>query len=204
MKLKKWEIALMVAMAVAICCGAVASRQQAALSEKLIRLHVVANSDTQEDQAVKLMVRDDILAAAEPWLAEAADAAEAETILRSHLEDLQAVAEARLAAEDAAAPVTVTLQEEQFPQRDYDTFSLPSGSYLALRVTIGEGEGHNWWCVVFPSLCLAATTEDFYTAAASAGLTDGEVALITADEGTYVLKFKMVEWVQRFMQLFQS
>jgi stage II sporulation protein R len=199
MKLKPWEISLMLAVAAAILVGALAAREQAQLSQKLIRLHVVANSDSEEDQAVKLLVRDDILAAAQPWLAEAADAEEAADILQSHLDDLRDVAQARL---DAVSPseVTVTLLEEVFPQRDYDTFSLPGGTYLSLRVTIGEGTGHNWWCVVFPSLCLAATTEDLTAAATAAGLSDAEIALITAETPEYQLRFKTIDLVQSLLR----
>ena len=98
--------------------------------------------------------------------------------------------------------VSVTLQNERFPTRDYETFSLPAGVYRTLRVTIGAGEGHNWWCVVFPTLCTAASLDEFESAAASGGFTDGELRLITgADEG-YVLKFKTLEWLEKLKALF--
>ena len=91
---------------------------------------------------------------------------------------------------------------ELFPTREYETFSLPAGTYTALRVTIGSGQGHNWWCVVFPSICVSASTEEFEEAAQTAGLTDGEIQLITESSEGYELKFKSMELVQKLKNLF--
>ena len=100
----------------------------------------------------------------------------------------------RLGSADRAA---VTLGRELFPTREYETFALPAGVYTSLRVTIGSGEGRNWWCVVFPSLCLSASAEDFAEAAQAAGLTEGEIRLITEEDGGYQLKFQSMELLQR-------
>ena len=94
-------------------------------------------------------------------------------------------------------PVTVSLGEERFPTRLYDNFALPAGVYRSLRVTIGAGEGHNWWCVAFPSICFRATAAEVQDAAVSAGFTGEEVRLITGDGGGYVLKFKALELLER-------
>lgn len=88
--------------------------------------------------------------------------------------------------------MTVELTDTAFPTREYDGFTLPAGTYLALRVVIGVGEGHNWWCVVFPPLCTAASSGVAQTAMA-AGLTEDQVGLITEESEGYVLKFKAVE-----------
>ena len=109
-------------------------------------------------------------------------------------ESLEAAAQAAL---PEGTPVTVTLDREYFTARDYDTFSLPEGFYQALRVTIGPGEGHNWWCVVFPSLCLCATTQEVETAAASAGFTPEEIAVITQGTGGVVFRWRLLELWQR-------
>ena len=157
---------------------------QQALAGKLIRLHVVANSDSDEDQAVKLQVRDAVLA-----VTEGLDRQELEQALPA----IQAAAEQCLADLGRRDRVQVSLGQERFPTRLYDSFSLPAGVYTALRVTIGAGEGQNWWCVAFPSICFRATAADLEAAAVSAGFTGEEIALITeADEG-YVLKFKLLE-----------
>ena len=89
--------------------------------------------------------------------------------------------------------MTAELTDTEFPTREYDGFTLPAGEYLALRVVIGEGAGRNWWCVVFPPLCTAASAE-VPAAALAAGLTEDQVGLITEEDRGYVLKFKTVEW----------
>lgn len=187
-----WELALLLALAVTILWGAASLGQQEELGRKVIRLHVIANSDSPEDQAMKLRVRDRVLARAQEILEQSADMEQAEQALTAALPELTREARETLAAEGCAQPVQARLEPAEFPTKDYDGFSLPAGKYLALRVIIGQGAGQNWWCVVFPPLCTAAAS-DVPTVALDAGLTDQEVALITeADEG-YILKFKSVE-----------
>lgn len=187
-----WELALLLALAVTILWGAASLGQQEELGRKVIRLHVIANSDSPEDQALKLRVRDRVLARAQEILDQSADMAQAEQALTAALPELTREARETLAAEGCAQPVQARLEPAEFPTKDYDGFSLPAGKYLALRVIIGQGAGQNWWCVVFPPLCTAAAS-DVPAVALDAGLTDQEVALITeADEG-YILKFKSVE-----------
>lgn len=196
MKTKQRTAALVLAVLAAVTgtVCVVLQRQQEALAEKLIRLHVVANSDSEADQALKLQVRDAVLAVTEPLLAEAGDPA---AVLAANLPAVQSAAEDCLRANGAGDAVRVTLGRETFPTRIYDSFSLPAGVYTALRVTIGAGEGHNWWCVVFPSICFRATAADLESAAVSAGFTEGEVKLITEASEGYVLKFKVLELLQR-------
>ena len=89
---------------------------------------------------------------------------------------------------------TVTLTDQWFPTKDYGSFALPAGQYRALKVVIGEGKGQNWWCVVVPPLCMASVTEEVTAAAVQAGLSGEQAALITGQDGGYVLKFKVIEW----------
>lgn len=162
--------------------------QQVSMAQKLLRLHVVANSDSEYDQSLKLIVRDAVL--------EAAAGLEDKAAVEAALPRLQAAAE----AVSAGQPVTVTLGYEEFPTRVYGSFTLPAGVYPALRVTLGEGKGHNWWCVVFPSLCLRAASE-VEAVAVSAGFTKSEVQLIT--EERYTLRFKTLELIQKLRALFR-
>ena len=186
------EIALMLALALTLTSGAAALHSQSALADKVVRLHVLANSDSEADQALKLQVRDAVLARATAALAGATDREEALRRLTALLPELEAAAEAVVAENGYAYPVRAELAETSFPTKEYDGFALPAGEYLALRVLIGAAAGQNWWCVVFPPLCVTASC-DVPAAALGAGLTEEEVALITeADEG-YVLKFKTVE-----------
>ncbi|WP_295744847.1 stage II sporulation protein R [uncultured Oscillibacter sp.] len=192
-RLKCIEIALLIGLAVFLISGGLALRTQTRLADRVVRLHVLANSDGEEDQALKLLVRDRVLAQATELLTQAKDRTEAETLLREELPELEALAVRELRANGCAYPVTAELTDTEFPTREYDGFTLPAGEYLALRVVIGEGAGRNWWCVVFPPLCTAASA-DVPAAALSAGLSEEQVGLITEEDQGYVLKFKAVEW----------
>ena len=140
-----WELALLLALAVTILWGAASLGQQEELGRKVIRLHVIANSDSPEDQALKLRVRDRVLARAQEILEQSADRAEAEIRLRESLPELEAIAEETVRANGYDYAVTAELEDTAFPTKEYDGFSLPAGEYLALRILIGEGVGQNWW-----------------------------------------------------------
>ena len=190
-RLKRVEIVLMVAAALVLMSGALALQTQDQLADKVVRLHVLANSDSEEDQALKLRVRDRVLERATELLEQSADRQEAEALLRGNLLELENLAAEEIAAAGYDYPVTAELTDTTFPTREYDGFTLPAGEYLALRIVIGEGAGQNWWCVVFPPLCTTASA-DVPASALAAGLTQEDVNLITEEPG-YVLKFQTVE-----------
>ena len=196
----RWEWALLIALLVSFAWGTWADRTQQQLSDKVLRLHVLANSDSEADQALKRKVRDSVLETASDILADCPDRETAEQRLSAALPEIEDAARARIAAEGGKQTVTAELRPTVFPTREYEDFSLPAGEYLALRVVLGEGEGHNWWCVVFPPLCLASVTEEVAATAAEAGLSDGQVALITGQDEGYVLKFKVIEWWEDLLQ----
>lgn len=162
----------------------------AQLSEDILRLHVVANSDSEEDQAVKLQVRDAILASLRDGLADVTDADQAAQYIQSMIPKLTTVANQVLEQAGFDETARISLEMEEFPLREYDTFSLPSGLYQALRVVIGEGEGHNWWCVVFPELCVPATAEEFTEVASMEGLSDSLSGSLT---GEYEVRFWLLD-----------
>ncbi len=149
------------------CAGLL--RDRALLNDSLIRLHVVANSDTQEDQQVKLQVRDAILSSLQKDLRSLTDMESAKIYLSENLPKIQRIANDTLEKAGFTETAAVTLCKEAFDIRHYDTFTLPSGIYESLRVVIGAGEGKNWWCVAFPTLCLPATSQGFQDTAAGAG-----------------------------------
>lgn len=193
MRKRTLALVLLIVSALTVSVCAALQVQQQRMSEKIIRLHVVANSDSSADQAVKLHVRDAVLAAARHALQGAGDPQQA---IAQALPALEAAANAALAAQGSRETARVSFRRELFPTREYDTFSLPSGVYRSLRVTIGAGGGHNWWCVIFPSLCVPATADGFVQAAEAGGFTRAEIGLMTqADEG-YVLKFRSLELLQ--------
>lgn len=168
--------------------GVLADSKQ--LSEDIVRLHVVANSDSEEDQAVKLEVRDAILGSLEEGLADLQDADQAVAYIESVLPKLTQVANSVLEQAGYDETATVSLAVEEFPTREYETFTLPSGVYQSLRVVIGEGEGHNWWCVVFPNLCLPATTEEFAEVSSMEGMPDSLSGALTGD---YEIRFWVLD-----------
>lgn len=195
-------VSLLVGTAVSLLWGMWSLQRQQRLSDEVIRLHVIASSDSQEDQQLKLQVRDAVLAKASLWLDGTEDRDAAETVLRTHLTELRDTAEETVAQAGYDYSVETWLTPETYPTRDYGTFALPGGDYLSLRVIIGEGEGHNWWCVVFPPLCTATVTEEMAEDARDAGLSENDIALMTQSDRGYVLKFKSIElwetWTARW------
>ena len=158
------------------------------LQNELIRLHVVAASDSQEDQALKLRVRDAVVESMQKDMADIADVEQAKAYLQENLPKIEAVANRVLQAAGCTDVAEVSLQLEEFATRYYDTFPLPAGIYEALRITIGEGAGQNWWCVVFPTLCVGATVEAFEETAHCAGLPERLTGALTGEE-PYEVRF---------------
>ena len=182
--LKIWELSVLLGISLCLLAGTWSQARLDSLSSRLVRLHVLAVSDAPEEQAVKLRVRDAVLEAVSPALSGAESAEEAEAILH---EKLPAILEA---AERAAGgrPVRVSLDSERYPTREYEGFRLPAGRYRSLRVVLGEGKGHNWWCVVFPPVCLAAVQRE----ALRPAMSNADYALLTEQEG-WELRFRSVE-----------
>lgn len=185
--------------AVAVICLLLATLLLAALPVRgeeeiysdVIRLHIIAASDTEEDQVLKLSVRDAVLGVYGSALTSYPDRDSAAEAAREMLPGIRSLAEQTLREAGCDKPVSVTLTEEEYPTRDYETFSLPAGRYLSLRVLIGEAEGHNWWCVLYPPLCLDTATDGEL-------LTDAEWGLLTENGGGhYRVKFKLLEWLKK-------
>lgn len=153
------RLAFLVCLAAAVWFGGLLG-DSARLREDILRLHVVAASDSEEDQAVKLQVRDAVLATLEEGLADLTDIDQAIAYVQEMLPKLEQAANTVLEQAVFSDTVSVSLTQEEFPVREYDTFTLPSGVYESLRIVIGEGGGHNWWCVVFPRMCMSATSEE--------------------------------------------
>lgn len=158
------------------------------LPQDVVRLHVVANSNGAEDQAVKLLVRDAVLEEAARWYQGAGSMEEASSQLCTHLQSIAGAARQVLGEQGVGYSATAQMTEMYFPTRDYGDFRLPAGRYRTLRVTLGEGAGKNWWCVVFPSLCLPAATQE----EALLTLPEGERQVVEGGQDVQV-KLKAVE-----------
>lgn len=167
-----------------------ADRQK--LNEELIRLHVVANSDTEEDQQVKLRVRDAVVESLRDAMADVQDVDQAKAYIADNLPKIRQAANDCLQMLGYAPTAEVCFQKEAFDTRHYDTFSLPAGVYESLRITIGDGDGRNWWCVVFPTLCIPATSEGFEDVAAGAGFPDALTSALEGEEG-YEIRFFILD-----------
>lgn len=166
------------------------------LPENILRLHVVANSDSQEDQSLKLLVRDAVLEEASRWCAGAESLEAANREICTHLEGITRAAEKTLREQGRGEEVRAWVTEEFFPTREYEGFVLPAGRYRALRVSIGKGEGHNWWCVVFPGLCLPAAGEG---GEPLAELPEGQRELVK-NGGRYKVELKVTELYQKLRE----
>lgn len=203
--IRKWICLLLAVFAVSgTVVGNIAVQQQRALAQKVVRLHVRANSDSERDQAVKLRVRDSVLQQVQHLTAQCVSSDEALGVLADNLAVLAQTAADTLYKEGRNEAVTVSLCREEFPTRVYDTFSLPAGNYTALRVDIGQAAGHNWWCVVFPTLCMSATTEGMEQTAAAAGFSEQELTLITEQAPQVTVKFRLLEWLAGLESLFSA
>ena len=176
--------------------------EQQQLADRVIRLHVIANSDSPQDQALKLAVRDRVLARAEEIYPENATLPQVQAALEGHLNTLAAAGREVVEEQGYDYPVTAQFTDCWFPTKEYEGFALPAGNYTALRVTIGEGKGQNWWCVAFPPLCLGAASETIDQALEAGYFTPGQGALVTGEGEGYVLKFKALELLGELQGLF--
>ena len=194
---KRLLIALLCLASVLLFIGVLPIHGEAEIYDSVIRLHVLANSDTKEDQALKLQVRDAILEVTAPLLADCSDVETAQKILESNQETLEKVAHLVIEEQGYDYPVAIRFGNEQYPTRTYDSFCFPAGEYLSMRVCIGQAEGQNWWCCLFPPLCLGASTvpqEEAEDAFVEVGLSPSQYKMITQSEKpVYKVRFKILE-----------
>lgn len=172
------------------------------IADSVLRLHILANSDSEEDQAQKLRLRDAILENCRQYFENCTSPRESFLAAQNHIADIQKAAEDFLIHENTPPVVSVTVGESEFPTKAYGGFTLPAGTYNALKIVIGEGKGHNWWCVMYPSLCLldgVVTAPDSAAKTLKESLSPEEYAVITGNEEPGIrLKFKIVELIGRW------
>ena len=171
------------------------------LKSKLLRYHVVANSDSEEDQRVKLLVKEAVLEVLSGKLEEAMDAKEAADIVEGNREVILTAANKILQEEKADYVATMRVGEEYFPTKIYGDLTLPPGDYDALIIELGKGQGKNWWCVLFPTLCFieptCAVLPEESKDKLSGVLTTEEYCAVINDEDTEVrVESKMVNWIK--------
>lgn len=188
-------------MIAAVIWSGVLIRDKKTLREGLIRFHVVANSDSEQDQMLKLQVRDAVLVGIQEDLARATNLEMAQEYLSENITKIQSIADQILREAGSQDRSVVTLGTECFNTRSYETFSLPAGVYDSLRIVIGNGDGHNWWCVTFPSLCLPTTEAGFEAVAADAGMSERLTSTLAEKDG-YKIRFYILDKLGQLENIF--
>ena len=169
------------------------------LGEGVLRLHILANSDSESDQALKLQVRDAVLGYAKREFAAVENKAQAMALAERELEQLEQVAEQVLRENGCDMPVTASVEHTFFPTKVYDNGTrLPAGFYDALRLEIGQAKGKNWWCILYPALCFGGSIEQSEQALGEQG------ELATSDTPQIQVKFKLAEWWNSIIAFFEA
>ena len=193
---KRILIATFTIIGLYVLLGFLPIHSEAAIYDNVLRLHVLANSDASEDQALKLEVRDRILEETATLFKDCKSKDKAREAVESNLDKIREIAEQTVREAGYEYGVSVSLGEEEYPTKNYEECCFPAGEYLSLRVMIGEAEGENWWCVLFPPLCLDAAGES-REVFAEVGLTDEQYSFITeTDNAQYKVRFKLLEVIE--------
>lgn len=160
------------------------------ISNKVLRFHILANSDSTTDQELKLKVRDEILNYSSELFNNCKTVEDAIEVTKTNIDNFNQVAQKVIASNGYDYSVDTFVVKEYFGTRQYDNYTLPAGIYDSLKIVIGEGEGHNWWCVMFPTVCISSSVDDF-----GSHLTDEEKSLIDNDK--YIVRFKAIEMYEK-------
>lgn len=183
-----------------ICAFSYASSVSSDIADSVFRLHIVANSDSEEDQNLKLVVRDNVLNYMKEIAPSVSSKEEAIEVINSHLEDFYDVAIKTIRDTGYDYDVKLSVGEFDFPTKEYGDISLPAGIYDALKIEIGEAQGHNWWCVMFPTLCFvdvsSGSLDEGSKGVLEDNLSDEEFSLISDDSANVKFKFKVVEFFE--------
>ena len=188
-------LVIFTALILACClfCGFVPSEEDLAIYENTVRLHVIASSDSEHDQSVKLFVRDSVLSELQRLLADTQSQEDAMRIIEENLEHLRAVCNETLEALGEEPTAELYFKQEKYPTRHYENISRPAGVYQSLQIRLGDAEGQNWWCVLFPTLCTSAAKTE--AALIKTGFTSDQIGVLTNGENPkYKLKFKILEF----------
>ena len=196
---KKLLICTFVILALALIVGMFPVHGESEIYDTVVRLHVLANSDTVEDQALKLKVRDEVIKTVSPAVEGCKSQSEAALAIERIMPEIKEAAVRTIEDNGYNYSVEVLLGEEYYPTKTYESCAFPEGKYLSLRVLIGEGEGENWWCCLFPPLCLSAATDQGKSnedAFISVGLNADQYKIVTETENPkYKVRFKILETI---------
>lgn len=172
---------------------------QSSIAEKVIRFHVLANSDSKQDQAIKLKVRDEVGAYMEELLSESESMEQTRRLIRENLAQITEVANQSLEKQQVDYRATASLTYSEFPEKEYEGFTFPEGEYEALTITLGKGEGQNWWCVMYPNLCFSNSLYRYNGKEwkrFKKSLSPKEYRRIM-ESGNYTIRFKFLEYLKK-------
>ncbi len=197
-KILRIEASILAALILTSMFGVVSfSKECDGIRQKMLRMHVIANSDSDDDQALKLKVRDAVLNCGKELFDGSVTADQAKEKIMPHIEEIEEAALSVIHQEGYDYTVKVTVEDEYFDTRTYDgSVTLPAGIYTAVKVIIGEGNGKNWWCVMFPPMCLPAASAECEV---SDVLTSKESDIVTNNK-KYKVRFKLVEIYERYIK----
>ncbi len=184
-----------------VCMVSYANSVSSDLSDSVFRLHIIANSDSEEDQALKLLVRDNVLSYMKEISEGVSSKEEVMHLMESHLSDFERIATETIVSKGYDHNVNLKIGKYDFPTKVYGDITLPSGIYDALKIEIGEAKGKNWWCVMFPTLCFvdlnSASLDDEAKGVLESSLNEEEFALISNQDNSHInFKFKLVEFFE--------
>ena len=193
-------------MCAALGCGILYTRQarlQQAISDKVLRFHVLANSDSEADQNLKLAVRDAVGSFMQEKLTAVENLEECEMVVRQSLGEIEEAAAETIAENGYDYDVTAELEHTSFPVKNYGSYTFPAGDYEALRIVIGEGNGHNWWCGMYPNMCFSDSMYEVVDKEAGGKLrevlTTEEYEKVLA-EGDYQVRMKYFSWLNPYLE----
>ena len=198
---KEWKYGVTALVGSVLVCvlwsGVYAANIQRGIADGVVRFHVLANSDTTADQNLKLDVRDAVLSAFGEKLEGCSSKGESMALLAAYKEEIRQTAAVEIARQGYNYPVSVSLVREDFPEKTYGNLVFPAGVYDAVRIEIGKAQGHNWWCVMFPPLCLPAAQDRGGNIDA---FLDGDELKVVESSGRYEPRFKIVEIIEELRE----
>lgn len=198
--MKKLFCSVIAGIIITISITAYSDSIQSDIAHNIVRLHVIANSDSDEDQQLKLMVRDRILSEGRNIFGNVTNTEETKSLVEENLDKLEAAARDEIKKQGYDYDVKLKTGKFDFPAKEYENITLPAGEYYALRIEIGRAEGKNWWCVMFPPLCFVdasvGVSDEKSMEVLKNNLSEESYTLITQDTPSVEVRFKIVDFVQ--------
>lgn len=202
--MRKFEIAAVLGIIGAIFCAELSGFAERinSLQENVLRLHILANSDTDEDQALKLKVRDALLEQSDTLFSGCETPEEIRARAVEKQETIRLLAQTVVEENGCEDEVVVQLVQMEFDEKRYEEITMPAGHYDALRILIGEAAGQNWWCVMYPPLCIPAAAEVTADKETAEQFFDDETEEILENAPKFEVKFKCLEWWEKLCEKF--